>query len=93
MSDKAIAEEFNLGKENVAKSIENLQSHLKISFFKKRHEYSLYLFSKENLFRKFCSYITLHKWYETAILFFVALNCITLAMERPSILESSLVSI
>ena len=63
------------------------------TIYKKRYDYSLYLFSKENIFRKFCSYITLHKWYETAILFFVALNCITLALERPSILESSLVSI
>jgi hypothetical protein len=66
---------------------------LKYSFFEKRADYSLYLFSKENFFRKLCSCITLHKWFETVILIFVGLNCLTLAIERPNILESSIVSI
>ena len=66
---------------------------LKYRFFEKRADYSLYLFSKENFLRKFCSYITLHSWFETVTLIFVGLNCLTLAIERPSILESSIVSI
>jgi hypothetical protein len=66
---------------------------LKYNFFEKRADYSLYLFSKENFLRKFCSFITLHKWFETVTLIFVGLNCLTLAIERPNILESSIVSI
>ena len=68
-------------------------SAIKFNIFEKRSEYSLYLFSKENSIRKFCYYLTLQKWFENVILLFVALNCITLAMERPSIAPSSIVSI
>ncbi len=68
-------------------------SEIKFNIFEKRSEYSLYLFSKENSIRKFCYYLTLQKWFENVILLFVALNCITLAMERPSIIPTSLVSI
>ncbi len=49
---------------------------LKYNFFEKRADYSLYLFSKENFLRKFCSFITLHKWFETVTLIFVGLNCL-----------------
>jgi hypothetical protein len=68
-------------------------SAIKFNIFEKRSDYSLYLFSKENSIRKFCYYITLQKWFENVILLFVALNCITLAIERPSILPTSIVSI
>jgi voltage-dependent calcium channel T type alpha-1G len=50
-----------------------------------KREYSLYIFSKENPFRIRCRYITTQKWFDYTILFFIALNCITLAMERPNI--------
>jgi voltage-dependent calcium channel T type alpha-1G len=69
------------------------ESIFQTDFFDIRVEYSLYLFSKENSFRKFCSYLTLNKWFKSILSFFVALNCITLAMERPSIAPTSLVSI
>ena len=69
------------------------ESIFQTDFFDIRVEYSLYLFSKENSFRKLCSYITLNKWFKSILTFFVALNCITLAMERPSILPTSIVSI
>jgi hypothetical protein len=62
-----------------------------VSFFEKRADYSLYVFSKENFLRKFCSYLTVQKWFETIISLFIALNCITLAIERPSILDTSIV--
>ena len=39
-------------------------SSLKIGFCEKRAEYSLYLFSKENLIRKFCTYLTNQMWFE-----------------------------
>ena len=82
------AAEINIENKEIIKSVP-----LKYSFFEKRADFSLYLFSKDNFLRKFCSYITLHSWFETVILIFVGLNCLTLAIERPSILESSIVSI
>jgi voltage-dependent calcium channel T type alpha-1G len=53
--------------------------------FDQRREYSLYLFSKESKIRLICLFITAQKWFDYTILFFIALNCVTLAMERPSI--------
>jgi voltage-dependent calcium channel T type alpha-1G len=80
---------INLEYKKTAKSV----SIQKYRFFERHADYSLYLFSKENCFRKLCSCITLNKWFETVILIFVGLNCLTLAMERPSIPGSSIVSI
>jgi voltage-dependent calcium channel T type alpha-1G len=51
----------------------------------KRNDHSLFLFSKENKLRKICVCITRQKAFDYIILLFIALNCITLAMERPSI--------
>lgn len=50
-----------------------------------RDPYSLYLFSDENSFRRLCNWFVNQKWFDNVILFFIALNCITLAMERPNI--------
>ncbi|XP_070508041.1 voltage-dependent T-type calcium channel subunit alpha-1G isoform X8 [Chironomus tepperi] len=50
-----------------------------------RDPYSLYLFSDDNIFRKLCNWFVNQKWFDNVILFFIALNCITLAMERPNI--------
>ena len=60
--------------------------------FKEREQYSLYLLSEENTLRKVCKYIMCQKWFDYTILFFIALNCITLAMERPTIPPHSLVT-
>jgi len=56
-----------------------------VGFLEDRKEYSLYLFSKENKFRHVCIFVTRQKAFDYIILLFIALNCITLAMERPSI--------
>lgn len=50
-----------------------------------RETYSLYLFSEENKFRRACDWFVSQKWFDNVILLFIALNCITLAMERPNI--------
>lgn len=50
-----------------------------------REAYSLYLFPETNTFRKMCFWFVTQKWFDNVILFFIALNCITLAMERPNI--------
>lgn len=36
-------------------------------------------------FRIFCKNVTSMKWFDNVVLLFIALNCITLAMERPNI--------
>lgn len=54
-----------------------------------RESYSLYIFTEQNTFRKMCSWFVNQKWFDNVVLFFIALNCITLAMERPNIPPTS----
>lgn len=50
-----------------------------------RDSYTLYLFPPENRFRRLCLWFVNQKWFDNVVLLFIALNCITLAMERPNI--------
>ncbi|KAK0396995.1 hypothetical protein QR680_001935 [Steinernema hermaphroditum] len=50
-----------------------------------RSDYSLFLFSPNNQLRLRCLKLTQRKWFDYTILMFIGINCITLAMERPSI--------
>lgn len=50
-----------------------------------REDYSLYLFPPNSRFRRSCYKLITRKWFDNVILLFIALNCITLAMERPNI--------
>ncbi|CAF1400942.1 unnamed protein product, partial [Rotaria sp. Silwood1] len=53
---------------------------------KKREDYSLYLFSPSNSrLRKVFQRLIVQKSFDYLMFFFIFLNCITLAMERPSI--------
>ncbi|XP_059472084.1 voltage-dependent T-type calcium channel subunit alpha-1H isoform X6 [Neocloeon triangulifer] len=53
---------------------------------KERDDYSLYIFSPDDSkFRNLCSWIVERRWFDNVVLFFIGLNCITLAMERPNI--------
>ncbi|CAF0857896.1 unnamed protein product [Rotaria sordida] len=54
-------------------------------YFEKRQNYSLYIFSPENRFRQIFKCLMIKKSFDHLILIFIALNCITLAMERPSL--------
>ncbi|ALC48765.1 Ca-alpha1T [Drosophila busckii] len=40
-------------------------------------------------FRQICTWFVNQKWFDNVVLLFIALNCITLAMERPNIPPSS----
>lgn len=51
----------------------------------KKAEYSLFCFGPKNPFRIRCLQLTQKKWFDYSILAFIGINCITLAMERPSI--------
>ena len=42
--------------------------------------------------RMFCQHLISRRWFDNSVLFFIALNCITLAMERPDIPPHSTVS-
>ncbi|CAB3224354.1 unnamed protein product [Arctia plantaginis] len=52
---------------------------------KEKEFYSLYLFAPDNKIRRFCTWSTTRGWFDNIVLLFIALNCITLAMERPNI--------
>ena len=54
-------------------------------FFHKRESSSFFIFCKDSRSRKFCSSVTSKDWFDFIILTFIAANCITLAMERPTI--------
>nr|KAG5713418.1 hypothetical protein BaRGS_024966 [Batillaria attramentaria] len=53
--------------------------------FLERHEYSLYILHHDHFLRKLCHHLISRQWFDNTVLFFIALNCITLAMERPDI--------
>ncbi|KAH3871517.1 hypothetical protein DPMN_034720 [Dreissena polymorpha] len=57
--------------------------------FLERQEYSLYLLSPESKLRRLAHYTIAQRWFDNTVLFFIALNCITLAMERPDIPPTS----
>ncbi|KAK6642810.1 hypothetical protein RUM43_004312 [Polyplax serrata] len=61
----------------------------KTGCFKEREDYSLYIFPPDNKFRKSCTWVVERKWFDNAVLLFIGLNCITLAMERPNIPPNS----
>lgn len=54
-------------------------------FTEGREAYALYIFAEDNQFREMCDTLVTRKWFDNVILLFIALNCITLAMERPNI--------
>ncbi|XP_030381070.1 voltage-dependent T-type calcium channel subunit alpha-1G [Scaptodrosophila lebanonensis] len=58
-------------------------------FTAERESYSMYVFPEENRFRQICTWFVNQKWFDNVVLLFIALNCITLAMERPNIPPSS----
>ncbi|XP_035379416.1 voltage-dependent T-type calcium channel subunit alpha-1I [Electrophorus electricus] len=55
-----------------------------------REDWSIYLFSPQNKFRLLCQSIIAHKLFDYVVLAFIFSNCITVALERPRILQGSL---
>uniref|UniRef100_A0A8C1W7W1 Voltage-dependent T-type calcium channel subunit alpha n=1 Tax=Cyprinus carpio TaxID=7962 RepID=A0A8C1W7W1_CYPCA len=54
-------------------------------------DWSFYLFSPQNKFRMRCQKVITHKMFDHIVLFFIFLNCITIALERPDIQADSTV--
>uniref|UniRef100_A0A3Q3KVW6 Voltage-dependent T-type calcium channel subunit alpha-1H n=1 Tax=Mastacembelus armatus TaxID=205130 RepID=A0A3Q3KVW6_9TELE len=52
---------------------------------KEHEDWTLYLFSPENLCRVWCQGVISHKLFDHVVLVFIFLNCITIALERPDI--------
>ncbi|XP_072549024.1 voltage-dependent T-type calcium channel subunit alpha-1I isoform X2 [Salminus brasiliensis] len=55
-----------------------------------REDWSVFLFSPQNKFRQLCQSIIAHKLFDYVVLAFIFSNCITVALERPKILQGSL---
>ncbi|XP_068192086.1 voltage-dependent T-type calcium channel subunit alpha-1I-like [Antennarius striatus] len=55
-----------------------------------REDWSVFLFSPRNKFRQMCQSIIAHKLFDYVVLVFIFSNCITVALERPKILQGSL---
>lgn len=78
---------------SIASSVERIK---KIFMFfeprgclKERDDYSLYIFPPNNKFRESCRWFVERKWFDNLVLAFIGFNCITLAMERPTISSDS----
>ncbi|CAG9864964.1 unnamed protein product [Phyllotreta striolata] len=85
-STESILNHIRLDKDIKRSIFNKLETFLEsTSCLKDREEYSLYIFSPENKFRKYCCWIVKQNGFDNVILIFIALNCITLAMERPNI--------
>ncbi|XP_055388606.1 uncharacterized protein LOC129617143 isoform X3 [Condylostylus longicornis] len=85
----SITQHISQASEHVSK-IKILIERLKPKHFtEERDTYSLYIFPETNRFRQGCSWFVNQKWFDNVVLLFIALNCITLAMERPNIPPTS----
>ncbi|CAF3418144.1 unnamed protein product [Rotaria socialis] len=58
-------------------------------YFDDRENYALYIFSPENRFRQMLKRLVVKKSFDHLTLIFIALNCITVAMESPTIPAAS----
>ncbi|MFH4977937.1 hypothetical protein AB6A40_004646 [Gnathostoma spinigerum] len=83
---KAIAEEERLKEQRENSKWRKLWRR---TCFHRRSEYSLYIFGPKSVIRMRCLQLTQKKWFDYTVLFFIGINCITLAMERPSIPPTS----
>nr|XP_049599982.1 voltage-dependent T-type calcium channel subunit alpha-1I isoform X2 [Syngnathus scovelli] len=66
-----------------------LEAH-KPDWCETRQDWSVFLFSPQNKFRQICQSIIAHKLFDYVVLAFIFSNCITVALERPKILQGSL---
>ncbi|KAM4594229.1 voltage-dependent T-type calcium channel subunit alpha-1I [Fundulus diaphanus] len=70
--------------------IQKMMEVYKPDWCETRENWSVYMFSPQNKFRILCQSIIAHKLFDYVVLVFIFLNCITVALERPKILQGSL---
>ncbi|KAK5925860.1 hypothetical protein CgunFtcFv8_021483 [Champsocephalus gunnari] len=71
--------------------VQKMMEVYKPDWCESREAWSVYLFSPQNRFRLLCQSIIAHKLFDYVVLVFIFLNCITVALERPKILQGSVV--
>ena len=59
------------------------------SCLKGRADWSLYVFSPDNGFRKLMEKIHEHVWFDRVVLFFILFNCLVMALEEPGLDKNS----
>ncbi|CAJ0954197.1 unnamed protein product, partial [Mesorhabditis belari] len=84
---QALAEEEKREEEKQNSTIRKL---LKKTCLNTRADHSLFCLGPKNTIRIRCLKLTQKKWFDYTILFMIGINCITLAMERPSIPPQSI---
>lgn len=57
--------------------------------FYRRRDWSLYLLSPSNKFRKSMDALYRNKWFDRVVLAFILLNCVVMALERPDLAKDS----
>uniref|UniRef100_A0A672MDK4 Voltage-dependent T-type calcium channel subunit alpha n=1 Tax=Sinocyclocheilus grahami TaxID=75366 RepID=A0A672MDK4_SINGR len=70
--------------------VKRLLEPYKPQWCRDHEDWSLYLFSPQNKFRMHCQKVITHKMFDHIVLFFIFLNCITIALERPDIQADSM---
>uniref|UniRef100_A0A8C1CIR7 Voltage-dependent T-type calcium channel subunit alpha n=1 Tax=Cyprinus carpio carpio TaxID=630221 RepID=A0A8C1CIR7_CYPCA len=71
--------------------VKKLLEPYKPQWCRDHEDWSFYLFSPQNKFRMRCQKVITHKMFDHIVLFFIFLNCITIALERPDIQADSTV--
>lgn len=87
VGDRSQSRETNgrsTGSHNVQKRTFLVYFHWTQWMVQRRH-YSLFIFSPQSRIRRFCLAVTSRKEFDYFVLFFISMNCVTLAMERPKI--------
>ncbi|KAH7711781.1 Protein CCA-1 a [Aphelenchoides avenae] len=80
--ERAIAEEERLAEQRRNTKWRRL---LRKTCLYTRSDYALFIFSPKSQLRIKCLQLTQKKWFDYMILCFIGMNCVTLAMERPTI--------
>ncbi|XP_054459664.1 voltage-dependent T-type calcium channel subunit alpha-1I-like [Anoplopoma fimbria] len=70
--------------------VQKMMEVYKPDWCESREQWSVYMFSPQNKFRMLCQSIIAHKLFDYVVLAFIFLNCITVALERPRIMQGSL---
>nr|XP_046232646.1 voltage-dependent T-type calcium channel subunit alpha-1G isoform X2 [Scatophagus argus] len=84
--DENAEEELNLGRfARLFRWLEKKQPE----WCRQRDAWSLYLFPPDSRFRVLCNKIITHKMFDHIVLVIIFFNCITIAMERPAIGNTS----
>lgn len=87
--EEKVLEEKEEDPEKNPEKAEEKQPPACCGFCYKRRDWTLYLVSPENKYRQRIQSLVANAWFDNVVLFFILLNCIIMALERPSIEPNS----